>query len=78
MFFNKLPSIDGTVNSHWREGNEMVSMIGRAYPKIKIIDPVKDVCPSFACPSYMYQDDNHLRSSYVRDHALWIDHIFQK
>lgn len=78
LLINQAPLIDGMLNSQWRNGNEKIRMLSSAYPKNKIIDPVKVACPSFSCTSLMYKDNDHLRSSYVRDHALWIDHIFQK
>ena len=78
LLVNQTPLIDGMLNSQWRNGNEKIRMLSSAYPKIKIIDPIKVACPSLSCTSLMYKDNDHLRSSYVRDHALWIDHIFQK
>ena len=45
----------------------------------KIIDPIASLCDETACKvktaegMLMYKDDGHLRSSYVRDHASFMD-----
>lgn len=59
----------------WIEGNETV----RKYLSdiATIIDPVDQFCPNHKCNLLRYKDDDHLRSSYVRDNATWIDQIFE-
>ena len=42
-----------------------------------IIDPVALHCPEGWCDLLHYRDDDHLRASYVRDHAVWIDSVFE-
>lgn len=58
----------------WLRGNEVVkSILGEV---ATIIDPVKQHCPNDKCNLLNYKDDDHLRASYARDHAVWIDSIF--
>lgn len=58
----------------WLEGNikikENFSSIAT------IVDPVPLHCPAGVCNLLHYRDDDHLRASYVKDHAVWIDSIF--
>lgn len=58
----------------WRMGNDAVKSILGHFAKI--IDPVSQVCPHEQCDLLRYRDDDHLRASYLRDHAVWIDSIF--
>lgn len=59
----------------WLKGNEAVrKALGDVY---EIIDPVPSACPDERCLLLNYMDANHLRASYVRDHAIWIDRIFK-
>ena len=44
---------------------------------VVIIDPSNQVCPNQKCSLLNYKDDDHLRASYLRDHATWIDPVFQ-
>ena len=41
-----------------------------------IIDPVSIECPEGVCNLLHYKDDDHLRASYAKDYAIWIDSIF--
>lgn len=41
-----------------------------------IIDPVYQHCPKGQCNLLHYKDDDHLRASYTREYAVWIDSIF--
>lgn len=41
-----------------------------------IVDPVLLHCPEGWCDLLHYSDDDHLRASYVKDHAVWIDSVF--
>lgn len=59
----------------WLNGNEAVrKALGDVY---EIIDPVPSACPDERCSLLNYRDDDHLRASYVRDHAVWMDRIFK-
>lgn len=49
----------------------------------RLIDPDdylcnKDTCPAFIDGQFIYFDTHHLRASFVRDHATYIDQILQK
>jgi hypothetical protein len=45
----------------------------------QVIDPIPTLCPGGQCiralpdSTPIYHDDNHLRASYVREHATWMD-----
>jgi peptidoglycan/LPS O-acetylase OafA/YrhL len=49
----------------------------------RVIKPIDYLCNRDVCPNlgedgrFMYFDDDHLRRSYVRDHATYIDQIFR-
>ena len=51
--------------------------------RARVIKPVDYLCNRDVCPNlgedgrFMYFDDDHLRRSYVRDHATYIDQIFR-
>lgn len=61
-------------NKTWLEGNnEVKEQLGAL---ATIVDPVSLHCPKGMCNLLYYRDDNHLRASYVRDHAIWIDSVF--
>ena len=59
----------------WRNGNEAVRKAGGT--GVSVIDPVERVCPNQKCNLLNYKDDDHLRASYLRDHAVWLDPVFQ-
>lgn len=60
----------------WLKGNQGVK---RQLDSIAtIIDPTSLHCPKGRCNLLNYRDDDHLRASYVRDHAVWIDSVFEK
>lgn len=58
----------------WLMGNEAVKNILGDFAKI--IDPASQICPQGQCDLLHYRDDDHLRASYLRDNAFWIDSIF--
>ena len=60
----------------WRDGNEAVREAVQD-ASVVIIDPSNQVCPNQKCSLLNYKDDDHLRASYLRDHATWIDPVFQ-
>lgn len=58
----------------WLRGNQIVaSILGDV---ATVIAPAKQHCPNDMCNLLHYKDDDHLRASYARDHAVWIDSIF--
>ena len=67
--------VDIPTTKPWQVGNEIVRQ--RVTSGGVIIDPVKQVCPNQKCNLLNYKDDDHLRASYLRDHATWIDPTFQ-
>lgn len=58
----------------WLRGNEVVKSVFSDVATI--IAPAKQHCPNDMCNLLHYKDDDHLRASYARDHAVWIDSIF--
>lgn len=61
-------------NPTWLLGNNTVrATLGDI---ATIIDPAPLECPQGRCNLLHYKDDDHLRASYTRDHAVWIDSIF--
>ena len=48
---------------------------------VSVIDPLQELCPFGVCPIYssagipIFKDNHHLRSSYVADHATFIDQV---
>ena len=68
-------------NQEWKEGNEF--LLGKFLQKdfknnVIFINTQKYICPNGVCDLKDYRDNDHLRSSYVRDNAFWIDQIFRK
>lgn len=59
----------------WLQGNDKVKEPFSSFATI--IDPVSIHCPEGWCDLFHYRDDDHLRASYVRDHAIWIDSVFR-
>lgn len=76
--------VDAVRETHWREGNARVREVvlaaqaGRPgrIPEVTFITPAPAECDRAGCPYAIYKDDNHLRSSWVREHALRLDPIF--
>lgn len=62
-------------DQEWKYGNECV-LHGWKAPG-KFISTADFVCPNGKCDLMKYRDNDHLRSSYVRDHAVWIDQVFE-
>mgnify|MGYP001059344234 CR=1 FL=1 len=58
----------------WRDGNDFI--INNFGGKVIFIDTGKHICPGGLCDLKNYRDDDHLRASYVKDHAFWIDQVF--
>lgn len=64
-----------------RRSNDIESMLRRIADEegAIIIDPMEDLCTADACPAFtpsgeaMYHDGGHLRPSYVRMHAQFMD-----
>lgn len=80
IFPKELKDEDFTVplpkNPTWLLGNNTVRAVFEDIATI--IDPVPLECPEGQCNLLHYKDDDHLRASYARDHAVWIDSIFEE
>ena len=59
----------------WLLGNNSVRFVLEGVATI--IDPVSHVCPEGWCNLLHYKDDDHLRASYAKEKAFWIDSIFE-
>ncbi len=61
----------------WIIGNKLVEDVLQGMNNVAVINPVPYICPNNLCNLEGYKDDDHLRSSWVKDHAVWIDQIFE-
>lgn len=61
----------------WMTGNDLVKDVLKNVKNSVVINPVPYVCPNNLCNLEGYKDNNHLRSSWIKDHAVWIDQIFE-
>lgn len=59
----------------WQKGNEYV--LDHRIDSVTYIDTATKICPDGICNLLNYKNDDHLRSSYTRDHAAWIDQVFE-
>ena len=59
----------------WQLGNEIV--VKTLSGKARIIDPYAKICSDDICDLRAYRDDDHLRPSWVKEHADWLDLIFE-
>ena len=58
----------------WNTGNLSVKDILKT--RVTFIDGLSEFCPNLKCDLYNYKDWNHLRDSYSKEHAVWIDAVF--
>ena len=58
----------------WKQGND--AALATFQSVATIIAPAEQECPQRTCNLLHYKDDDHLRASYAKDHAVWIDSIF--
>lgn len=61
----------------WLIGNKLVEDIVQSMDNVVVINPVPYICPNNLCNLNAYKDDDHLKSSWVKEHAVWIDQIFE-
>lgn len=66
----KLPT-----DKEWQYGNEYIR--NKKIDSLLFIETASKICPGEICNLLNYKDDDHLRSTYVRDHATWIDQVFE-
>ncbi len=59
----------------WSRGNNFIK--AQLEGNVFFIDVVQDLCPDGKCDLMRYKDNDHLRASYVRDNATWIDQVFE-
>ncbi len=60
----------------WSDGNKF--LVDKLKDKVFLINADKYICPEGVCNLKNYKDDDHLRASYVKDHAFWIDQVFSR
>ena len=59
----------------WAEGNLFVE---KNLTNAIFIETASKVCPNEKCNLLKsYKDDDHLRASYVKQYATWIDQVFE-
>ena len=59
----------------FRKGNDYI--LTHKIDSVTYIETADKICPNGICDLLNYKDDDHLASSYVRDHATWIDQVFE-
>ncbi len=59
----------------WKKGNEFILRFREN--RAVYIRTSDKICPHGICDLLNYKDDDHLRASYVREHATWIDQVFE-
>lgn len=59
----------------WKRANDYV--LSHRIDSAVYIETADKICPNGICNLMSYRDDDHLASSYVRDHATWIDQVFE-
>ena len=59
----------------WDNGNKYV--LSKFDSNVIYIETASFICPSEKCNLKNFKDNDHLRSSYVRKYATWIDQIFE-
>ena len=62
-------------NNDWQKGNMYIQ--DKMSPYASIIKTEHLVCPNKKCNLKNYIDDDHLRSSYIKNNAFWIDEIIK-
>ena len=68
--------VDYPTNNDWLKGNLYIEEKMSSYSVILKTEHL--VCPDKRCNLMNYKDDDHLRSSYVKANAFWIDEILTK
>ena len=59
----------------WKEGNEAVAKA--LSPYATMIETEPGICHDGQCNLLFYRDADHLRFSFVRDRAVWLDQTFE-
>ena len=80
LFSDRIPYdqfiVDYPANNDWQKGNQKVLEILNG--QIETVQTEHLVCPDKKCNLLLsYKDDDHLRASYVKKYASWIDSIFE-
>ena len=75
----KLQSLNVVVNlpkdNTWLKGNEFVEKNITKTAKMIRVDDV--LCPNGKCNLLNYKDRDHLRASFVKEKAYWVDQVFE-
>lgn len=58
----------------WNQGNRYIDKLKAE--NVSFIDGLPLHCPGLKCDLFHYRDWNHLRDSYVKEKAVWLDQIF--
>ena len=59
----------------WLKGNRMIRQ--KLHGKAIFIETAEKICPNGRCDLKNYRDNDHLRASYVKKNATWIDQVFE-
>lgn len=73
-FMNNDIIVDYPTETLWKKGNNYIEKAFTSYATI--IETESHICPNKKCNLHKYMDDDHLRSSYVEQNAVWIDQAF--
>lgn len=67
--------VEYPTQNDWMMGNQQVV---QSLESVVFIDTESKVCPNKKCDLLKsYKDDDHLRASYVKENATWLDPIFE-
>lgn len=69
-FFVNLP-----IDDRWKKGNEAI--LSKFTGNVTFVETASFICPNEKCNLKHYKDNDHLRSTFVREHATWIDQVFE-
>lgn len=59
----------------WSQGNKFIE--SKLKENVIFVNAEQGLCPNGKCNLTSYKDNDHLRASYVRENATWIDQVFK-
>ena len=61
-------------DTRWSWGNSFVK--ANLHETVNFIETADSICPKEKCNLSNFKDNDHLRSTYVKENAIWIDQVF--
>lgn len=62
--------------STWKDGNEKIKKFLPS--RVQLIESASKVCPQGHCDLRAYRDEDHILRNWARDHASWLDPVFEQ